>query len=125
MDLPYATGDGYWTYHDHVIKELPKDITDRFLGKTLLVGITYYDHQGKEIEKKQFWGAITSITLQKGIEITNLNTKIAFYLPPDLRAIYPAKQGEYRLKSTGEVIVNPDYVTTWTSTAPDPERKGA
>ena len=124
-DLPYASGDGFWTYHDQVISELPKEIANRFLGKTLLVGITYYDHQQKEIEKKQFWGAITSITPRKGIEITNPNTKTSFYLPPDLTAIYPAKKGEYRLRSTGEVIVDPDFLTTWDRTAPDPEEKDA
>jgi hypothetical protein len=115
-DIPYATGDGYWSYHDKVIDELPKDIADRFLGKTLLVGITYYDNSGKEIEKKQFWGTMTSITSKKGIEITNPDTKEIFYLPPDLSAICPAEKGEYRLRSTGDMVSNPDYLTTWTRT---------
>jgi hypothetical protein len=29
-----------------------------------------------------------------------------------------APVGEYRLKSTGEVVVNPDYVASWTITEP-------
>lgn len=35
-------------------------------------------------------------------------------LPSDLRAIEPAPEGEYRLHSTGEVVVNPDFLSTWT-----------
>ncbi|HZK81678.1 MAG TPA: hypothetical protein VFC46_11435 [Humisphaera sp.] len=35
-------------------------------------------------------------------------------LPPDLRSLKPARPGIYRLRSTGQEIENPDYLTTWT-----------
>jgi len=34
-------------------------------------------------------------------------------MPPDLDAIAPAKPGEYRLKSTGEIVVDTDFLATW------------
>ena len=37
-----------------------------------------------------------------------------FNLPPDLRSFERASPGEYRLKSTGEMVVDPDYLCTWT-----------
>lgn len=34
-------------------------------------------------------------------------------LPPDLNAYEPAEEGEYGLKSSGEVISNPDLIAAW------------
>ena len=36
-----------------------------------------------------------------------------FQLPPAPSVYYVAEPGEYRLRSTGELVVNPDFVTTW------------
>jgi hypothetical protein len=41
-----------------------------------------------------------------------------YRLPPDLRPVTDAAPGEYRLRSTGEVIVDPDVTITWTITNP-------
>jgi hypothetical protein len=72
----------------------------------------------KETEKKQFWGIITAISTKRGIEVTNPKANITFYLPPDLACLYPAQKGKYTLKSSGEIIEDPDFYTTWTSTKP-------
>jgi len=37
-----------------------------------------------------------------------------FGLPPDLSSTKPAPPGEYRLNSTGEIVTDPDFLTTWT-----------
>ena len=36
------------------------------------------------------------------------------WLPPHLEAYQEAAEGEYRLRSTGEVVVDPDWLCTWT-----------
>lgn len=41
-----------------------------------------------------------------------------YRLPPDLRAFAPAPPGEYRLRETGEVVVDPDYTTSRTIDPP-------
>ncbi len=39
-----------------------------------------------------------------------------FRLPFDPEALKVAAPGEYRLRSTGEVVVNPDFTTVWSVT---------
>ena len=39
-----------------------------------------------------------------------------FILPPDLDAIRIAPKGKYRIQATGEVVVNPDLLASWTLT---------
>lgn len=82
------------------------------IGKVLLVGITYADKDGNIKVRKQFWGTVTAADKSK-ILIEQKNGEI-LSLPPDLSAIEPAPEGEYRLHSTGEVVVNPDFLSTWT-----------
>lgn len=82
------------------------------IGKVLLVGITYNDKDGNVKARKQFWGTVTVADKSK-ILIEQKNGEI-LSLPSDLRAIEPAPEGEYRLHSTGEVVVNPDFLSTWT-----------
>jgi hypothetical protein len=36
------------------------------------------------------------------------------WLPPDLSQLKPADPGNYRLKSTEEVVIDPDYLSVWT-----------
>lgn len=79
--------------------------------KVMLIGMTYYTHDDQFIEQKQFWGKIIEagehriIVQQKNGEIISL--------PPDLRSVKTAPPGTYRLRSTGEVIENPDFLSTW------------
>lgn len=43
-----------------------------------------------------------------------------FWLPPDVGPFQDAKPGEYKLRSTGEVVVDPDLLATWTVNNPPP-----
>ena len=95
----------------------------KMVGKTILIGVTYYDHTGKEKEQRQWHGTITEASRTRGIVVALKNDTNACVLPPDLNGIRPAKPGEYRLRATGEVIVNPDYLTTWQMKEPDPNEK--
>ncbi|MFX0060574.1 MAG: hypothetical protein ACFFC7_00125 [Candidatus Hermodarchaeota archaeon] len=42
-------------------------------------------------------------------------------LPPDLSAFQKAEPGDYRLRSTGEVVINPDFTVLWTVQPPSPD----
>ncbi|MDS4074569.1 MAG: hypothetical protein RKO68_01160 [Candidatus Accumulibacter sp.] len=95
-------------------------------GKTLLVGITYVESDGSLIEQQQFFGEVQSAHPRQGILLT-LNGRRAgeqYNLPPDTRSINPAAPGEYRLRSTGEVVVDPDYTVTF-SLRKQPRSHGA
>ena len=86
------------------------------LGKTVLIGVTYEKADGSLIEQRQFFGTIRAVD-ETQIQV-ELEDGTPFGLPPDTRAFFEAPPGEYRLRSTGEVIEDPDYTTVWTSTAP-------
>ena len=84
------------------------------VGKMLLVGITYVDAAGDVIETQQYAGRIVSASDEGGVQIETAEGETMSF-PPGLE---PADPGEYRLRSTGEVIVDPDFVATWTVQAP-------
>jgi hypothetical protein len=117
-DFPYSDHNGHWVYHGKVLRSLPKSFRDRFLKKKILVDVTVVDDKGKEIDRKQFWGIITSITARQGIEVRNPNTKITFRLPPALDCLSRPKKTEYKLNPTGEVLEDPDFYTSWSATRP-------
>ena len=96
-------------------EEYNKEVTfDDLPGKVLLVGITYYTHENKLIEQKQFYGTVTEAN-EKIVRMI-LKDGSEFTLPPDLRSTKRARPGEYTLRSTGEVVVNPDFLATWNLT---------
>ena len=85
-----------------------------YVGKRLLIGISHRTHDGHLIRQEQFHGLIVEAG-QAEIVIERADTGERVSLPPELDAAGP---GEYRLRSTGEVVVNPDYLAKWTITHP-------
>jgi hypothetical protein len=88
-------------------------------GKVMLVGVTYYTHDKQFIEQKQYHGTVIRAD-EDGIILRKSDGEET-WLPPDLRSTYPARPGEYREYSTGEIIENPDYLTCWNSFRNPPE----
>lgn len=80
-------------------------------GKVLLVGITYYTKNNELLEQKQFHGIVTEANAEL-IRIKQADGTF-FTLPPDLSSTKRARPGEYKLRSTGEIVVNPDFLATW------------
>ena len=58
---------------------------------------------------------------ESGIYIRLVTTGMLFRLPPVPEAFEPAEPGEYRLRSTGEIVTNPDFVAIWTVQAALPD----
>jgi len=81
------------------------------LGKIMLVGITYYSHDDQLIERQQYWGKVISSD-EDGVVILQQNGE-TLTLPSDLSSTQKAKKGVYHLHSTGEDVVNPDFLATW------------
>ena len=86
-------------------------------GKVLLIGLTYYSKNGDFEEQKQLWGTVAEAN-EKAITIIQSNGEL-FSLPPDLSSVIAADPGEYTLHTTNEVVVNPDYLSTWSITKSD------
>lgn len=92
----------------------------QMINKHIIVGITILDHDGTLLEQKQMHGDIIRINTKEGIVIKLHNSDTEYSLPPNLDSIEVAPEGEYRFRSTGEVVVNPDFMTSWTITRPSP-----
>jgi hypothetical protein len=84
------------------------------VGKVLLVGIRYLDESGEVVDRLQFAGVVTSVDPLVAIDRYEDEP---FTLPPEPEAFDIGEAGEYRLQ-TGEVVVDPDFETTWTVAAP-------
>lgn len=69
------------------------------------------DDAGAVRGAEQFCGTVLEVT--EGVVVVDRPGGEPALLPADADAYEPAAAGEYRLKATGEVIQNPDFVTTW------------
>lgn len=87
------------------------------VGQYVLVGITRIDSDGELIEKVEQHGRITSVDGDAGIKVA-LSDGDELTLPPNPDAFRDAKPGIYRLRSTGEEVVDPDLTTVWTIREP-------
>ena len=85
-----------------------------FVGKHLLVGITHRSLNDEVVSLEQFHGIIDRISLNDGLVLKLHGTGEERRLPPDLSRLEQADPGNYRLKETGEVVVDPDFVVMWT-----------
>jgi hypothetical protein len=95
------------------------NLAQRILGKVVLVGLTYLGADGAVSDQQQFFGTAVSADPRKGILLTlsGLRSGEQFNLPPDTRGIDTAAPGEYRLRATGDVVVNPDFTVEFSITA--------
>ena len=84
---------------------------EQIIDKVILIGLTYYTADGVLMERKQYWGTVVEAN-EKGIAV-RLNNGEILSLPPNLSSTKKAPPGEYRLRTTGELIVDPDYLSTW------------
>lgn len=100
---------------------LPFDqaLADTYVGKTILIGLTYLTHAGDLIGHRQLYGVIRSAS-PDGIliEYEGINKGRSWNMPPMLEAIQEADPGVYRLAETGEEVENPDLLCTWKITKP-------
>lgn len=89
---------------------------DWLIGKYVLVGMTYYAADGVTVEPvAQYHGRIVSADCERGFLIACEGRwkGQTMGLPPFSGAFEKASPGEYKLKSTDEVVIDPDVLATW------------
>jgi hypothetical protein len=119
-------------------EELPTWDDDQargLIGKTVLLGLTFATADGDVVEQVQRHGIVEHADPEKGIGVRLIGPGQVwdgelYELPPDLRPFSEAAPGSYRLRSTGETIVDPDFTSTWEIRSPPeeddtPERREA
>jgi len=80
-----------------------------FLGKHILVGLAHCNADGVKISQEQFHGVIERITSEEGIVIKVSGSNEERSIPADVYSMQLARPGEYTLKSTGEIVEDPDF----------------
>lgn len=102
--------------------EFPKDhpwdasLAKNLPGQLVLVGLAYFEVDSEApFEQQQLFGRVVTADERKGIllSLEGQRTGEEFNLPPDTRSFRQAGPGEYRLRSTGETVVNPDFTVTF------------
>ena len=86
---------------------------DGYVGKHLLRSLTYLRDTGEVRYKVQLHGIITRIN-EAIIAVERQDTGEEFTIPATLEALEIAAAGEYHLKPSGAVVVNPDYLCVYT-----------
>ncbi len=132
-DQEYPGGgwmEDYWPFHKYglpfhwdftyrhdedYLRELIRNFEERFLGKTVLIGITNYRGGGEAkelVDRKQLFGKITELSYSEGIKLI-LQSGEEYTLPPDILSLEPAAPVEYTLASNNVVIDSPDFISEW------------
>jgi hypothetical protein len=95
-----------------------------FVGKHVIIGLSWLDGEGDLLERRQMHGTIVRVSEGEGIVVELSGSREEYKLPPDTSAFEDAPPGEYEFTSTGEIVVDPDLLTTWTVHLPSPESRG-
>ena len=82
------------------------------VGHSLLVGITYLDGAGQVTAAQQFCGRVLEVN-DGVVVVERPGEDEPAVLPADVEAYQKAKPGRYTLQNTGEIIIDPDFVSTW------------
>jgi len=79
----------------------------------MIVLISLRVRDGNEVvDYRQIRGTLMRLDAELGVQVTLANGQ-TFWLPGDPEAFEVAGPGEYRLRGSGEVVVNPDLLTVW------------
>jgi hypothetical protein len=88
------------------------------VGKTILLGLTFTTEDGELVGQIQRHGIIEQFDPTAGLSVRLVGPGQPwdgelYRLPPDLSNLREAAPGAYRLRSTGETIVDPDFTAMW------------
>ncbi|MRM85857.1 hypothetical protein D1Z98_06975 [Riemerella anatipestifer] len=90
-----------------------EEFKENLKNKTFLIGITFVDENGDIIDEYQTSGKVLELT-DNGILKLKRENENFFQIPYDNDSIFAAQKGEYKEKSSGKIIVDPDFITQWT-----------
>lgn len=95
-----------------------EEFAAELVGTHLLVGVTHVDHGGNVVRQEQFHGTVLRANATEGVVIVD-SAGEEHWVPLDREAFRLADPGTYRLRSTGEEVVDPEWLSTWTVYPPD------
>lgn len=94
------------------------DFANDLLGCTLLIGLTYLDHDDRLIRRQQIFGTVISADEHAGIVVQQHHNEETFTIAPVLDAVEPAAPGVYQLADEDQAIEDPDFTALLTVRSP-------
>lgn len=94
---------------------------ENVVGKTCLIGLTYFDKQGEMLKQSMLGGIVKSVDKEMGItiELAAIDAEKSegktaeFLIPSTLTCWFVAPKGDFHTSQEGAKIVDPDYLVTW------------
>lgn len=93
------------------------DFANDLVGCTLLIGLTFVDHENRLLRRQQLFGTVSSVDRLSGIVIRQGNGE-EFVLAPVLDAIEAASPGIYQLADEDASVEDPDFTALLTVRSP-------
>jgi hypothetical protein len=94
------------------------------IGKHLIIGLTIHDREDNPVDHVQLHGDIVRVNQAEGVVVRLHPSSVEYAMPAVLAAYEEAPPGDYRFSATGEVVSDPDLMTTWVVYEPEEEGKG-
>src|SRR5690348_2268605 len=107
MERDDSSDDRAFEFDDALAAEL--------VGKYVLVGVSVEDKRGVFKRDEQFHGIVLSCDRRSGIKVALRGSREGQTktFPPTTGVWQRAAKGVYRLRATGEEVVDPDFTATW------------
>jgi hypothetical protein len=97
------------------------ELQKKYIGKHLLIGLTYLEKDESIRERIQLHGNIIKISYNT-IVIKREDNGEEFSIPFDEEGLEPGQpEAVYELKSTGQAVENVDFISLWTIHPPNEE----
>lgn len=93
--------------------ELTPETGAAYIGKRILVGLTYYDRRGRITNTRVFHGIVEAVP---GSITVRMDSGAAIAVPP---VVQEAERAIFHLRKTGEVVEYPDLLSEWEVHAPN------
>ncbi|MEX1030677.1 MAG: hypothetical protein WDZ91_11630 [Paenibacillaceae bacterium] len=98
--------------------EIDENKMKSLLYRYVIIGLSYVDRNEIVLETVQLHGRVMRINSTEGIVVQREDKQEEYKLPLDFDAFQPAQPGEYKLNKTGEIIVDPDFISSWSILKP-------
>jgi hypothetical protein len=105
-DTSYTGPEAEWDF----------DFARRLMGKYIMASFSYLKPDGVTVrEHEQVHGVVIDATRDEGFTLALRGARKGetIVLPPNPSAFVKLAPGNYRLSSTNERVVNPDYTSLW------------
>lgn len=98
--------------------KLDPAIVARYIGDYALIGISFQRPDGSGAGRRQVFGQIVELSLERGMVLRNRTLGEEYVLPPMVDDLKPAEPGDYQLADQQAIVQDPDWIGELNITIP-------